>query len=166
MPDKLSKELQALLKLPCVREPVLQEGHQVNTKNNVNHEALLLQSHGAVFADLCAHCARGEGPFTLCISALNQCHEACAACHYNGTESHCSHHRINVSKENVQVWENEQGSAKEVKKKSLGKKHSAAEDTGATVFKKQVVEQQMDIIESVDNHDIEILSLSVENETL
>ncbi|EEQ83457.2 uncharacterized protein BDCG_00262 [Blastomyces dermatitidis ER-3] len=163
MPEKLLKKLQTLIKLLYTHEPVLQKSHQINTKINTNYEALLLQFCDAVFTVLCSHCVREEGSFTICISALNQCYEACASCHYNSTESHCSYHRINVSKKNDKVKEKKQKNEKrkKVKKKSLFKKHSAAENTEARVLKKQMIS-----VKSVNNHDIEILTLCIENEAL
>ncbi|KMW69356.1 hypothetical protein BDDG_13510 [Blastomyces dermatitidis ATCC 18188] len=70
---------------------------------------------------------------------------------------------VNISKKNDKVKEKKQKNKKrkKVKKKSSFKKHSAAENTETRVLKKQMIS-----IESVDNHDIEILTLHIENETL
>ncbi|OAT02058.1 uncharacterized protein BDCG_17356 [Blastomyces dermatitidis ER-3] len=70
---------------------------------------------------------------------------------------------VNVSKKNDKVKEKKQKNEKrkKVKKKSSFKKCSAAENTETRVLKKQMIS-----VESVDNHDIEILTLYIENETL
>ncbi|OAS99953.1 uncharacterized protein BDCG_16396 [Blastomyces dermatitidis ER-3] len=70
---------------------------------------------------------------------------------------------VNVSKKNDKVKEKKQKNEKrkKVKKKSSFKKYSAAENTEARVLKKQTAS-----VESVDNCDIEILTLYIENEAL
>ncbi|KLJ12198.1 hypothetical protein EMPG_09548, partial [Blastomyces silverae] len=62
--------------------------------------------------------------------------------------------------------ENKQRSVKKFKKKSSDKKYFTAENTEITVFKKQIIKQQMNIIKSVNNYNIKILSFSIKNETL
>ncbi|OAT00057.1 uncharacterized protein BDCG_16441 [Blastomyces dermatitidis ER-3] len=70
---------------------------------------------------------------------------------------------VNISKENDKVKEKKQKNEKrkKVKKKSSFKKHSVTENTEARALKKQITS-----VESVDSHDIEILTLHVENEAL
>ncbi|KMW66748.1 hypothetical protein BDDG_11706 [Blastomyces dermatitidis ATCC 18188] len=73
------------------------------------------------------------------------------------------HIYFNVSKKNDKVKEKKQKNEKrkKVKKKSSFKKCPAAENTGARALKKQIAS-----VESVDDCDIEILTLCVENKAL
>ncbi|KMW68188.1 hypothetical protein BDDG_12633 [Blastomyces dermatitidis ATCC 18188] len=70
---------------------------------------------------------------------------------------------VNISKNNNKVKEKKQKNEKrkKVKKKSSFKKCSAAENTETRVLKKQIAS-----VESVNNCDIEILTLCIENEAL
>src|SRR2546421_12649750 len=59
LPEKPTQELPALLGMPWVREPVLNEGRTLNIDAPANHVALLAQSRGVAPPAACLHCQRG-----------------------------------------------------------------------------------------------------------
>ncbi|KKZ65286.1 hypothetical protein EMCG_08863 [[Emmonsia] crescens] len=82
---KLSGETLALLALLCVRAVDVRKGKTLNLGCPVNQEAALLQVP-------CENCARGEAPFTTCVSLIEHCRQACASCHYSSMGSRCTYH--------------------------------------------------------------------------
>jgi len=90
VPEKLTEELVALIRMPWVREPVLNEGRQLRLDRAVNREALLAQTRGVRLHVPCSHCKKGQGPFTVCAAVPGHLNGSCASCHYNNSGSRCS----------------------------------------------------------------------------
>jgi hypothetical protein len=80
----------ALAALPPARNPTTRPGRNVRLNRDANIEANLAQITGQVNVPECAHCARRNGVFALCVSAPDQLSGSCANCHYNNEGVRCS----------------------------------------------------------------------------
>lgn len=80
----------ALAALPPARNPTTRPGRNARLNRDANIEANLAQITGQVNVPECAHCARRNGVFALCVSAPGQLSGSCANCHYNNEGVRCS----------------------------------------------------------------------------
>jgi len=80
----------ALAALPPARNPTTRPGRNARLNRDANIEANLAQITGQVNVLECAHCARKNGVFALCVSAAGQLSGSCANCHYNNEGVRCS----------------------------------------------------------------------------
>jgi hypothetical protein len=80
----------ALAALPPARNPTTRPGRNTRLNRDANIEANLAQITGQVNVLECAHCARENGVFALCVSAPGQLSGSCANCHYNNEGVRCS----------------------------------------------------------------------------
>jgi hypothetical protein len=79
-----------LAALPPARNPTTRPGRNTRLNRDANIEANLAQITGQVNVLECAHCARENGVFALCVSAPGQLSGSCANCHYNNEGVRCS----------------------------------------------------------------------------
>lgn len=82
--------MDSLHALPALRDALLRENRVLNLSRPSNVEANLAQRVGAVNPTDCTHCARGLGPFLLCVSVVDYFGGSCAGCHYNNEGTRCS----------------------------------------------------------------------------
>ena len=80
----------ALAALPPARNPTTRPGRNTRLNRDANIEANLAQITGQVNVPECAHCARENGVFALCVSAPGHLSGSCANCHYNNEGVRCS----------------------------------------------------------------------------
>jgi Protein of unknown function (DUF3716) len=80
----------ALAALPPARNPTTRPGRNTRLNRDANIEANLAQITGQINDPECAHCARKNGVFALCVSAAGQLSGSCANCHYNNEGVRCS----------------------------------------------------------------------------
>jgi hypothetical protein len=80
----------ALAALPPARNPTTRPGRNTCLNRDANIEANLAQIMGQVNVPECTHCARRNGVFALCVSALGHLSGSCANCHYNNEGVRCS----------------------------------------------------------------------------
>ena len=80
----------ALAALAPARNPTTRPGRNIRLNRDANIEANLAQIIGQVNIPECAHCARRNGVFVLCVSAAGQLSGSCANCHYNNEGVRCS----------------------------------------------------------------------------
>jgi hypothetical protein len=80
----------ALAALTPARNPTTRPGRNARLNRDANIEANLAQITGQVNVPECAHCARKNGVFALCVSAASQLSGSCANCHYNNEGVRCS----------------------------------------------------------------------------
>ena len=79
-----------LAALAPARNPTTRPGRNTRLNRDANIEANLAQITGQVNVPECAHCARRNGVFALCVSAAGQLSGSCANCHYNNEGVRCS----------------------------------------------------------------------------
>lgn len=67
-------------------------GQDLNLVRRSNVEALFAQIAGSEAANPCAHCRKGQGPWTVCVVYSGQMMGSCANCWFNASGSRCSFH--------------------------------------------------------------------------
>lgn len=67
-------------------------GQDLNLVRRSNVEALFAQIAGSEAANPCAHCRKGQGPWTICVVYSGQMMGSCANCWFNASGSRCSFH--------------------------------------------------------------------------
>jgi hypothetical protein len=80
----------ALAAMPPARNPTTRPSRNARLNRDANIEANLAQITGQVNVLECAHCARKNGVFALCVSAPGHLSGSCANCHYNNEGVRCS----------------------------------------------------------------------------
>lgn len=68
------------------------QGQDLNLVRRSNVEALFAQIAGSEAANPCAHCRKGQGPWTVCVVYSGQMMGSCANCWFNASGSRCSFH--------------------------------------------------------------------------
>src|SRR3981081_2159846 len=81
-----------LAALAPARNPTTRPGRNTRLNRDANIEANLAQITGQVNIPECAHCARRNGVFVLCVAAARQLSGSCANFHYNNEGVRCSLH--------------------------------------------------------------------------
>ncbi|ROW17822.1 hypothetical protein VPNG_00573 [Cytospora leucostoma] len=67
-------------------------GQDLNLVRRSNVEALFAQIAGSEAQHPCAHCRKGQGPWTVCVVYSGQMMGSCANCWFNASGSRCSFH--------------------------------------------------------------------------
>ncbi|KUI64517.1 hypothetical protein VM1G_00877 [Cytospora mali] len=67
-------------------------GQDLNLVRRSNVEALFAQIAGTEAQHPCAHCRKGQGPWTVCVVYSGQMMGSCANCWFNASGSRCSFH--------------------------------------------------------------------------
>lgn len=73
-------------------------GQELNLVRRSNVEALLAQIAGTEAASPCAHCRKGQGPWTACVVYSGQMMGSCANCWFNASGARCSFHGKSLSR--------------------------------------------------------------------
>lgn len=78
-------------------------GQDLNLVRRSNVEALFAQIAGTEAANPCAHCRKGQGPWTICVVYSGQMMGSCANCWFNASGSRCSFHGTSIAGESLYI---------------------------------------------------------------
>jgi hypothetical protein len=87
---RMTTAIRTLAGMPVARAPILRQNRPFIQSRANNEEAWLGTQAGAVATPPCAPCARGIGPFTVCVIVDGLFRHSCANCHYGGNGTRCS----------------------------------------------------------------------------
>jgi hypothetical protein len=99
LPANPSAALTALVAMPVVRALAVRPTRiaTVNVARIGNLEALYGQAVGTAAVNApCAHCARNQGPWTLCVTVPGQLRSSCANCHFNSEGARFSFRKLHT----------------------------------------------------------------------
>jgi hypothetical protein len=91
-PPFVNVTMKALMAMPSARTVTLRPNRKFlsGKGRTIDVEAWLGTQVGTLATRQCTHCAKGSGPFTLCVSVEGRFKESCTNCHYGGMGSRCS----------------------------------------------------------------------------